>query len=361
MAKRAKNKPNIRILPARKPKKPYDRERANHGVLRRTTFIMIFCGVLLFIPLIGQLFKLMILEHDKYESQAITNQTRSTSVSASRGMIYDRNMNALAASTTVENVFIDPLEIDRAEHDENRTNEKQTAAFIADGLGKILDVDPGRILELASDVKMRYKIVARKQPREVAEQVRAFINENNLTGIHLENDAQRYYPFGTMAAQVIGFTNAEGRGSEGLEAYYDDTLEGTAGAVITTKGNYETQMLYSYEKYYEATNGNSLVLTIDSTVQFYLEKNLKAAIEKYDVQHDNTGVSRNTTFTVSNTSGTKTSTALNKSSSKLCRKITGKSWNSAPKGAPRRAECQSQPVSRIFVTSTYVSKSSHPI
>ena len=285
MAKRAKNKPNIRILPARKPKKPYDRERANHGVLRRTTFIMIFCGVLLFIPLIGQLFKLMILEHDKYESQAITNQTRSTSVSASRGMIYDRNMNALAASTTVENVFIDPLEIDRAEHDENRTNEKQTAAFIADGLGKILDVDPGRILELASDVKMRYKIVARKQPREVAEQVRAFINENNLTGIHLENDAQRYYPFGTMAAQVIGFTNAEGRGSEGLEAYYDDTLEGTAGAVITTKGNYETQMLYSYEKYYEATNGNSLVLTIDSTVQFYLEKNLKAAIEKYDVQH----------------------------------------------------------------------------
>ena len=260
----------------RKKKPAYDREKANRQVLRRTLAMMIVCGILLFIPLMATLFRLMILDHDKYETDAIENQTRSTSVSASRGVIYDRNMNALAASTTVENIFLDPLEISQAGEDIN---------LIADGLSKILDVDKGKILEKASDTSRRYEVVAYKQPQETADKVREFINENNLTGIHLEPTAQRYYPYGTLAAQLIGFTNDSNSGAEGLEAYYDNTLEGTAGAVITTKGNYETEMLYSYEKYYEATDGNSLVLTLDSTVQYYLEKNLQTAIEKYDVQN----------------------------------------------------------------------------
>ena len=250
MAKEA----NIRIVrPGERP--AYDREKANHGVLRRTTFIMVFCGVLLFLPLIWQLFTLMILEHDKYESPAISNQTRSTAVPADRGTIYDRNMKIIAASSTVETVFLDPLEIHNAEEDVD---------FIANGLGQILEVDPAFIKEKAGLLNRRYEVIARKQESEVAEHVRSFITDNKLTGIHLESDSQRYYPASTTAAQVIGFTNGENRGAEGLEAYYDDVLQGTAGAVITTKGNYETQMLYSYEKYYEATDGSSLVLTIDA-------------------------------------------------------------------------------------------------
>ena len=272
-------KSKIKLLKA--PVPAYDREKAGHGVLRRTTFIMIFCGILLFLPLIWQLFRLMIVQHDQYESQAISNQTRSTKVNADRGVIYDSNMNILAASKTVENVFIDPWEIHNAEEDVD---------FIARGLAEILDIDADDIREKAAKLDRRYEVIARKRGPEQADQVRSFITENKLSGIHLESDSQRYYPAGTTAAQVIGFTNAENRGAEGLEAYYDDVLQGTAGAVITTKGNYETQMLYSYEKYYEATDGNSLVLTIDSTVQMYLEKNLRAAIEKYDVQNGAFGI-----------------------------------------------------------------------
>lgn len=275
MARRSK----IKIL--KDPVPVYDREKAGHGVLRRTTFIMIFCGVLLFIPLIWQLFQLMIVQHDKYESKAISNQTRSTSVAADRGTIYDSNMNILAASKTVENVFIDPWEID---------NSKEDVNFIAENLGQILEVDPDMIRQRAAKLERRYEIIARKLEPEVADQVRGFISENELTGIHLESDTKRYYPSGTLAAQVVGFTNAENRGAEGLEAYYDDVLQGTAGAVITTRGNYETRMLYSYEKYYEAADGNSLVLTIDSTVQMYLEKNLQTAIEKYDVKNGAFGI-----------------------------------------------------------------------
>ncbi|MBO4418397.1 MAG: PASTA domain-containing protein [Oscillospiraceae bacterium] len=272
-------KPKIKLLKQTVP--AYDREKAGHGVLRRTTFIMVFCGILLFLPLIWQLFQLMIMQHDRYESSAISNQTRSTTVTADRGVIYDCNMNILAASKTVENVFIDPWEIH---------NSNENVDFIANGLAAILQIDPDLIREKAAKLDRRYEIIARKREPEQADAVRSFITENNLTGIHLESDSQRYYPAGTTAAQVIGFTNAENRGGEGLEAYYDDVLQGTAGAVITTRGNYETQMLYSYEKYYEADDGNSLVLTIDETVQMYLEKNLKAAIEKYDVQNGAFGI-----------------------------------------------------------------------
>ncbi len=272
-------KPKIKLL--KEPVVAYDREKAGHGVLRRTTFIMIFCGVLLFIPLIWQLATLMLTQHDRYESDAISNQTRSTTVSADRGTIYDCNMNILAASKTVENVFIDPWEIH---------NSKEDVNFIANGLAAILDISAETIREKASMLDRRYEVIARKRDLEQADAVRAFITDNKLTGIHLESDSKRYYPAGTTAAQVIGFTNAENQGGDGLEAYYDDVLQGTAGAVITTRGNYETQMLYSYEKYYEATDGNSLVLTIDSTVQMYLEKNLKAAIEKYDVENGAFGI-----------------------------------------------------------------------
>ena len=274
-------KSKIKLLKAPKAVPAYDRAKAGHGVLRRTTFIMILCGVLLFIPLVWQLFTLMIVDHDKYESQAISNQTRSTKVSADRGAIYDSNMNILAASKTVENVFIDPLEIHNTEEDVD---------FIAEGLAEILEIDPALVREKAGMLNRRYEVIARKREPEQTDAVRAFISENKLKGIHLEADSQRYYPAGTTAAQVLGFTNAENRGAEGLEAFYDDVLQGTAGAVVTTRGNYETQMLYSYEKYYEASDGNSLVLTLDETVQMYLEKNLKAAIEKYDVQNGAFGI-----------------------------------------------------------------------
>lgn len=271
-----------RIIPVVKPQKKQkkmtaaDRHKENRRFLGRTFGVMIFCGILLFIPLVITLFKLMIVDHSKYEAQAISNQTRSTSVTASRGAIYDRNMNQLAGSTSVETIFIDPLEIH---------NSKEDVNLLANGLGKILDVDPQRILELAANTDRQYEVIARKQPKEIGDQVRAFAEENKLKGIHSETDSKRYYPYGSLASQVIGFTNSSNTGSEGLEACYNDTLEGTPGAIVTTKGNYETEMLYSYEKNYEASDGDSLVLTLDATVQYYLEKNLEAAIEKYDVQH----------------------------------------------------------------------------
>ena len=115
--------------------------------------------------------------------------------------------------------------------------------------------------------------------------MRNFVAENEIKGVYLETDAQRYYPYSSLAAQVMGFVSTDNVGSEGLEAYYNEELSGTAGKVVTSKGNYGSEMLYTYEKYYDASDGSSLITTIDSTVQAYVEKNLQNAIDKYDIKN----------------------------------------------------------------------------
>ena len=254
---------------------------SNSYVRKGVLSLMVLFGVLAFGALTARLVKLMLIDHAYYEAKAISNQTRSTSVTASRGTIYDRNMEVLAASASVENIFLDPLELSQNNVDID---------FLARNLSQILDVDEDFIKEQAADVNMRYKMIKRRQEKDVCDAVRSFISENGIIGVHLEPDSQRYYPNHETASQLLGFTNTENKGSEGLEAYYNGTLQGTAGAVITTKGNNETEMLYSYEKYYEASDGDSLVLTIDLTVQRALEKQMLDAIDRYDVLNGAFGI-----------------------------------------------------------------------
>ena len=255
-------------------------QRANRTILRRTLVLMVLFGVVVFIPLIVTLYNLMIRDHDYYEAQAIDNQTRYTSLSASRGQIFDRNMNVLASSKTVETVFIDPNEIAQ---EMTKPENSNLLDHIARGLSEILDVSTDFVYKQAEDKAFRYKVIRRKIPEELADEVGSFVSEDEIQGVYLETDAQRYYPYSSLAAQVMGFVSTDNVGSEGLEAYYDSYLQGTAGKVVTTKGNYGSEMLYTYEKYYDASDGDSLVTTIDQTVQHYLEKNLETAIEKYDI------------------------------------------------------------------------------
>ena len=272
-------------LPRTKEQKQANRERnerANRTILSRTLILMVLCGVIAFVPLIGTLYNLMITQHDYYNEKAIKNQTRSTNLTAARGVIYDANMNVLASSSTVETVFIDPNEIaEQMKKPENSNLLDQ----IARGLGEILDVEPSFVYEQAADKQYRYKVISRKISEELADEVRAFVSENKITGVYLETDLKRYYPNSSLAAQALGFVSSDNNGSEGLEAYYNEELSGTAGKVVTSKGNYGSEMLYTYEKYYDASDGSSLITTIDSTVQAYVEKNLQNAIDKYDIKN----------------------------------------------------------------------------
>ena len=259
-----------------KQRKQYQRIRLDSGQHRRILVVAVLLGVALFIPVALRLYYLMVTNYDYYSQLALRNQTRSTAVTADRGVIYDRNMNVLAANQSVENVYLDPHELKQSKADIPR---------IAQVLGEILGKDPAWIEEQAKDTRMRYKKLAERISEETAAQIRTYINENNISGIHLEPNSQRYYPYGSLAAQVIGFTNASNTGSEGIEAAYNSFLEGSSGRVITTKGNNEMDMPFSYEKYVQSQEGCSVILTLDATVQACLEKQMEAAIARYDVQN----------------------------------------------------------------------------
>ncbi len=267
-----------------KKRKEFTRVRGDSGQHRRIIAVMVVLGILAFIPMGCQLYNLMIRNYDYYSMLALRNQTRTTMVTADRGKIFDRNMNVLAASVSVENVYLDPHELKQS---------KANVPEIAAKLAEILDLDAAWIEKQAADTKMRYKQIAARISEETAAQIRAYINENSISGIHLEPNSQRSYPFGTLAAQVIGFTNASNTGSEGIEAAYNSFLEGTAGKVITTKGNNEMDMPYSYEKYVASRPGCDVVLTLDTTVQACLEKQMQAAIGRYDVQNGAFGIVMN--------------------------------------------------------------------
>ena len=256
--------------------KEISRLRADTGQHQRIMLVMALLGILVFLPVIAQLYKLMVAEYDYYASKALRNQTRTTSVTAQRGNIYDRNMNILASSVSVENVYLDPHELKQA---------KEDISMISSVLGEILEKDPEWIAQQASDLKQRYKQIGSWIDAQTARKIRTFINENDISGIHLEPESHRTYPYGKLAAQVIGFTNASNQGSEGVEASYNSFLEGGAGKVITSKGNNEMDMPFSYEKYITSEQGNSLILTLDVTLQACLEKQMEAAIARYDVKN----------------------------------------------------------------------------
>ena len=256
-------------------------DSGHHRRIRLTAAVL---GLLAFVPVALRLYDLMVVNYDYYAREALRNQTRTTYVTAMRGNIYDRNMNTLAASVGVENVYLDPHELKQS-----RADLSAIAAF----LGELLGVDPESIEKKGKDLSKRYQMVAARVDRETGAKIRAYIQENDISGIHLEPNSQRYYPMGTLASQVIGFTNASNTGSEGVEAAYDRYLTGGNDKVVTTKGNNEMDMPFSFEKFVSATPGCSVVLTLDSTVQACLEKRMEEAIARYDVQNGAFGLVMN--------------------------------------------------------------------
>ena len=252
-------------------------EAPNQTMLRRALFMLIACGIVAFTVLGGRLFALQVVDHEMYEELAVEQQMRETRVNASRGTIYDTNMKILAMSATVETIFISPVEIVMYDED---------ASLIASGLSRILGVSYESVLEKAGNTKSWYQTIAKKVEQNVADQVREFKNEYKLKGVKIETDTKRYYPYSSLASHVIGFVGADNDGLGGIEAKYDAELQGIAGRIVRAKNSAGTDMLFTkFEDYYDATDGNDLVLTLDSTIQYYVEKQLEQAIADYQIKN----------------------------------------------------------------------------
>lgn len=238
-----------------------------------------FLGVLCFLVVAVRLFDLQILQHEKLQKMAITQQTRDKTIAAQRGTIYDANMKPLAISASTEMVTIEAVKIESEEQ----------GLLVAKGMSEILDLEYDKVLAKVQK-KATYDVLKKGVEKEVADKVRAFVKENDLSCIYLEPDSTRYYPFGNFLAHVLGFVGSDGQGLAGLESYYEKELTGTPGRVVRATNAKGQEMPYSYEMYYDAIDGNNLVLSIDEVVQHYLEKNLEMALYDNKVQNKVTGI-----------------------------------------------------------------------
>ena len=309
--------------------------RANQVIRGRTMLIMLLLGVASFTVLFWKLYDLQINRHDELKAKAVSQQTDSMVISASRGTIYDKNGEIMAISYSTETILLDPGGVqDFVESQEQKIQdaaeeaaekgapytapEVLDQAYIARGLSRILDVEEETILEHLENTANRYWEVKKKVDQDVADEVRRFINgeiddEGNqlttvdedgntvlistggrptrLQGISLTPDTKRLYPFGSLAGNVIGFVNANNMGAYGLEASYDDVLSGSTGLTITPTNVNGTPLLFSGgEQMFDAENGSSLVLTLDTNVQYALEKGLESMLDKYDAANGGTGI-----------------------------------------------------------------------
>lgn len=232
----------------------------------------------MFAILIGSLFNIQLLSHDELKSKANQAQLSSLLISANRGSIYDRDMNVLAQSATAWTVVVNPAGT-KAE------DREKTAAALSEILG--LDYEK-TLIKCSADTQ--YSVIARKVEEKTCDKIRKWSSENKIDSISFVEDSKRYYPNGNLLSTVLGFTGTDNYGLYGLEAYFDNTLAGVSGRVMTARNAQGGSVYYEYEKYYDPKQGDSLVLTIDETVQYYLEKYIEETMELFKVKNYAAGI-----------------------------------------------------------------------
>jgi stage V sporulation protein D (sporulation-specific penicillin-binding protein) len=287
---------------------------ANRKIFRRTVFLLVVCGVLMFLPIFYQLWHWQVVRHDELQEKAVRQQTSELSVSAERGTIFDCSGNVLAISSSAYDVILSPkaiaekqVALEEAKTQAQEAMSKAIAAgnevkeevrataedpvpdvveLIAKGLPKLIPgVDKKDIREKCKDTNSQYKKIATKLDATTEQAVRAFISEHKLAQcVYLTPNSKRAYPYSTLAAQIIGFTNDNG-GAYGIEAELEKELAGKAGLVVTAHNAGGTDLMNFYQDYYDPEDGDSAYLTIDANIQKLCEDALAQGVERYDVRN----------------------------------------------------------------------------
>ncbi len=285
-----------------------NRKRITRRTTSRATVLTMVFGALAIIVAI-RLAYLQVYSYDYYKEQVMNEITMETEVNPERGTIYDTNGNILATNATVYLCFISPQDIidamakeedegkdalytwkaSDAEYKDIKMNEL-ISRFFADTLG----CDYDAVLEKTGKKNRRYEVIANEISEEDAEKVRKFIDEYELTSqIYLRAGAIRYYPYGDLAAHTLGFTNSDGIGIYGLEAYYNNLLEGTSGRYVTAQDALNNDMGFEYETYVAAEDGYDVVTNIDTYIQYELENQLEATVNENQAANRAAGIVMN--------------------------------------------------------------------
>ncbi|MEG1613922.1 MAG: penicillin-binding transpeptidase domain-containing protein, partial [Oscillospiraceae bacterium] len=246
-------------------------------LVQRATIIMVVTCILGFGAGIFGLVNAQLINGEKYRQKAEAQQLSDKIINAERGTIYDRNMNIISQSANVWKVYINPSKI---KNEEIRVN-------ISKNLSELLGLDYDAVYKKASRSKYGYMSVKTQVENDVKLKVSKFITDNKGYNqiIGIDPDTKRYYPYMNFASTILGFTGADDEGRSGLEYYYNDTLKGVSGRIITARNAKAGDMPTQYESTFDAQKGTSLVLTIDQVIQYYLDKGLEQAVIDFNASY----------------------------------------------------------------------------
>ena len=292
-------------------------ERINAGKIGLYKRIRVIYALMLIVCalLIGVLANIQLINYEKYQLSTVDQYTKEVEISAKRGTIYDCNMKPLAVSATVERVFIDPSKIpdmtvseyiddkltyfeeDEVEAERARLNEVfkdksiTIAQDIANELSDYLGVDKETILKKTEMTKRADETVKNQVELEVTAKIREMIKAKYYSKyIFFAEQTKRYYPYGSLASHVLGFTGTDNVGLQGVEAYYESILQGIPGKTITAKNGRGDSMSFKCETYVSAQDGTDIMLTIDWTIQHTLEKYLEKALSETQARNKVCGI-----------------------------------------------------------------------
>ncbi|MBQ7958753.1 MAG: peptidoglycan glycosyltransferase, partial [Oscillospiraceae bacterium] len=229
------------------------------------------------------LFSTSVTNSTEYRAKANSSQFRSVAIPAKRGSIYAADGEVLAQSATVYNIILDPT----VYRNGNYTLEQTTA--LANKLNEMFGVDKEKFIRMTevTGAGANYQKVATRVEKSAADKLTEYLIEQDIStySLYTEQSTRRYYPQNELAASVIGFLNGDGDGVYGLEAYYDNYLAGVDGRIISARNAKGQEMPYKYERVFDAQDGNSVYLTIDTTLQYYAERELRNAVMTHNPEN----------------------------------------------------------------------------
>ena len=239
--------------------------------------------------LICRLFYLQIIDGPYLSSLASKTHTTSETINSKRGNIYDSTGASLAISEAVDTVSINPAKI-KAKKDEDTPALK---AKVAKALSDIFELDYNETLDKVNSNSPSETII-KKVEEDKINKLKNWMKENDITiGINIDEDSKRYYPYGTLASQVIGSCGTDNQGQSGIENSYDSILKGVSGNLITSKGASRSEIPNSEQAFIPAENGYNLTLTLDINIQRLVEKHLQEAVEEHSCSNGGNAIVMN--------------------------------------------------------------------
>lgn len=249
-------------------------------LIKKRLLLMLLAFTAMITLLLLRIAWIQILHGEWYQEKAYDQQTQDRIISPRRGIIYDRNEKEMAVSASVDTISASPQVIKKLKEDSD---------MIAQKLSEILKTDKEGILKKLKR-SSRYEWIQRRVSKETGDEVRKWIVDSKIQGIYVDEDSMRFYPNRNLAAHVLGFTNIDNQGIDGVERMMEQYLKGVPGKILNEVDASGLEVPFKQERHIDPRNGLNVVLTIDETIQYLAEKSMEKAIADYKILNGATAI-----------------------------------------------------------------------